>query len=500
MPKFPGWCEQGIRYSFYALAYFLPISISLVEIFATLIIWGYLFLAGREYVRVLRSRKGNSSGLPPGMYLPGVVPFPGRAFMYACGIFLAANVISTVTSQYPLKSFEALFFKLSEGLILLFAFCATMATPKRLKMVVAAFLLSATLTSLDALYQSWSGRGFVRGFEIVEQARVTSSFKHPNDFGGFLVVASSIILSFILTGIFDLLLRRGPKGASSEHSLPQCIFVWAWLGCLFVTVLWSLGLTFSRGAWLGFIVATLGLSFFRRKAFFLLLCVCVLFIVIFHPQLYKVRGKNLRVYNTKGIVMQPKDVKTIISPADESSSSPAALSVPAHGEERETTQCWLVFNKVMTAFEVIAGKSMGRYNFWKEALLIIKDYPLFGAGLNTYSEVAPRYRINWGGYPHNCYLHMAAETGLAGLASFLWLLFVFLWRSWSRILKVQDRFLLSLAMGGLTGLSGFLVQSFFDTNLYSVQLNTLFWFVMGMVIVSIRVGEAGRGPACSLTN
>jgi len=55
-------------------------------------------------------------------------------------------------------------------------------------------------------------------------------------------------------------------------------------------------------------------------------------------------------------------------------------------------------------------------------------------------------------------------------------------------------------MGGLTGLSGFLVQSFFDTNLYSVQLNTLFWFVMGMVIVSIRVGEAGRGPACSLTN
>lgn len=154
----------------------------------------------------------------------------------------------------------------------------------------------------------------------------------------------------------------------------------------------------------------------------------------------------------------------------------------------------------MTAFEVIAGKSMGRYNFWKEALLIIKDYPLFGAALNTYSEVAPRYRINWGGYPHNCYLHMAAETGLAGLASFLWLLFVFLWRSWSRILKVQDRFLLSLAMGGLTGLSGFLVQSFFDTNLYSVQLNTLFWFVMGMVIVSIRVGEAGRGPACSLTN
>ncbi|HOY10566.1 MAG TPA: O-antigen ligase family protein [Candidatus Omnitrophota bacterium] len=494
MNKFPEWCERGIRYSFYALAYFLPISISLTEIFSTTIILCYLFLVGREGGRIFSGRQGAPvSSCSHGKDLaPGTSLFPGKMFVVACGIFFAANVISTVMSQHFLESFEALIFKLSEGLILLFAFCRAIKTKKHLKAVCGFLLISATLTSMDALYQSWTGRGFVRGFEIVEQARVTASFKHPNDFGAFLIVASSLVLSFLLAGIFDLLSRRGQR-ASSPDDFPRGPFLWAWLGLLFFGVLWSLGLTFSRGAWLGFIVATLCLSFYRRKAFWLLLGVCVMFIIIFHPQLYRVRGKNLRVYDPKGVVMQPKDVKTIILPEEE--SQPSAQSVSVSPQEAGKGGGTGVFKKIMTVFEVIVGKSMGRFNFWKEALLIIQDYPLFGAGLNTYSTVAPRYKINWGGYPHNCYLHMAAETGLVGLASFLWLILVFLQWSWARLKTVRDSFLLSLALGGVTGLSGYLVQCFFDTNLYSVQLNTLFWLVMGMVMASIHVGARDPEPA-----
>ncbi|MFA5261308.1 MAG: hypothetical protein WC450_08785, partial [Candidatus Omnitrophota bacterium] len=251
MDKFLEWGERGIRYSFYALAYFLPISISLSEIFSTLIILFYLFIAGREGVRVLGCRTGGSASSPSRRRIltPGTFPFPEKVFVTACGIFFAANILSTVTSQYPWMSLEALFFKLSEGLILLFAFCLAMGTKKHLKIVTGFLLMSATLTSIDALYQSWTGRGFVRGFEIVEQARVTSSFKHPNDFGGFLIVASSVVLSLILAGIFDLFFRRQQRESFPEE-LPRRPFVWAWLGFLSVTVLWSLGLTFSRGAWL----------------------------------------------------------------------------------------------------------------------------------------------------------------------------------------------------------------------------------------------------------
>ena len=494
MDKLLEWCEKGIRYFFYALAYFLPISTGLVELFSTLIIWCYLVIAGESFWRVLVRRPAAAavSGPPRRTSLSfRSFPFSEKIFFAACGMFFAANVLSTVTSQYPWMSFEALFFKLSQGLILLFAFCLAMRTQKHLKVAAALFLTSATLASMNALYQAWTGHGFVRGFGIVEQARVTSSFKHPNDFGGFLIIASSVVISFILAGIFDLLLRGGRQPAVSG-GLPRRPWVWAWLGFLFLIILWSLGLTFSRGAWLGFIVATLCLSLYRRKAFLLLLGVCVLFVVVFHPQLYKVRGRNLRVYDLKGVVMQPKDVKTIMLP-EEKQPFP---KVSAAASSAETSCGWwsMTFKRVMTVFEVIAGKSMGRFNFWEEAILIIKDYPLFGAGLNTYSKIAPRYKINWGGYPHNCYLHMAAETGIIGLISFLGLVLIFLHWSWSRIAVVKDSFLVSLSLGGLAGLSGFLVQCFFDTNLYSVQLNTLFWLVIGMVMAAIHVGTERHRP------
>jgi O-antigen ligase len=34
-----------------------------------------------------------------------------------------------------------------------------------------------------------------------------------------------------------------------------------------------------------------------------------------------------------------------------------------------------------------------RINLWKGALMIIKDFPIFGTGLNTYTIVAPKYAL-----------------------------------------------------------------------------------------------------------
>ena len=37
-----------------------------------------------------------------------------------------------------------------------------------------------------------------------------------------------------------------------------------------------------------------------------------------------------------------------------------------------------------------------------------------------------------------------------------------------------------LLLGVMAGVLAFLVQSFFDTNLYSLQLVVLFWFMLGL--------------------
>jgi len=45
----------------------------------------------------------------------------------------------------------------------------------------------------------------------------------------------------------------------------------------------------------------------------------------------------------------------------------------------------------------------------------------------------------------------------------------------------------ALVVGLLAGISGFLVQSFFDNNLYALQLVVLFWFMMGLTMAVINI-------------
>ena len=107
-----------------------------------------------------------------------------------------------------------------------------------------------------------------------------------------------------------------------------------------------------------------------------------------------------------------------------------------------------------------------RVVYWKRSVQIIKDHPFFGCGINTYAQVAGRYTVGWGGYPHNSYLQMLAETGPFGLAAFLWMLIVLFRDSFAAIkrIKIQENKL--LLFGLQTGLLGFLIHSFFDTNFY----------------------------------
>ena len=90
-------------------------------------------------------------------------------------------------------------------------------------------------------------------------------------------------------------------------------------------------------------------------------------------------------------------------------------------------------------------------------------------------------------YAHNCYLQMAAETGFIGLACFLWMLFVLLWQSLTYCKQIKDPWLLTFLQGALSGLFGFLVQSFFDNTFYTVQLGVFMWLMFGLIVAVIRL-------------
>jgi len=134
--------------------------------------------------------------------------------------------------------------------------------------------------------------------------------------------------------------------------------------------------------------------------------------------------------------------------------------------------------------------SQDRSVMWNTGWAMFRDRPFLGHGINTFMANYSTYvgGNHWPAYAHNCYLQIAAETGVAGLAVFLSFLF-FLGSICRRALRREEAslppqlrelrpILTGLAAGGLA----FLVQSAFDTNLYAVRQAVLFWTLAGMVL------------------
>jgi O-antigen ligase len=78
---------------------------------------------------------------------------------------------------------------------------------------------------------------------------------------------------------------------------------------------------------------------------------------------------------------------------------------------------------------------------------------------------------------------MAAEIGILGLAIFLWFVFKLFRLGIYAVRETND----SLLLGLLAALLAFLTQSFFDVNLYALQLVTLFWFILGLTMARINI-------------
>ena len=71
--------------------------------------------------------------------------------------------------------------------------------------------------------------------------------------------------------------------------------------------------------------------------------------------------------------------------------------------------------------------------------------------------------------------------GLVCFLSIVWAVVSMVRKNIGKIHEDPNLFLLQL--GIFAGLIAFLVQSFFDTNLYSLKLSGCFWYMIGMIVV-----------------
>jgi O-antigen ligase len=138
-----------------------------------------------------------------------------------------------------------------------------------------------------------------------------------------------------------------------------------------------------------------------------------------------------------------------------------------------------VFREILFSIFRFGGDA-DRFKYWQAAIAMFKENPFLGKGLGTFmanfSRYLPQKLIS---YAHNCFLQILAESGIFSLIAFLGFVCSVLYAGIKKFFSAKNPILL----GGVCGLSGFLVHSLFEVSLYSLPLAVLFWLWIGMVTV-----------------
>jgi putative inorganic carbon (HCO3(-)) transporter len=130
----------------------------------------------------------------------------------------------------------------------------------------------------------------------------------------------------------------------------------------------------------------------------------------------------------------------------------------------------------------------GRLQIWSDTLRMLRDHPIFGAGLRGYAIVMRPYVTTPKGLPelyaHDIFLSMWVEIGLLGLAAFVVLLGILLWRGWASFSNAGG-FPRALLWGTSAAFVAITAHGLFDTPYYGNDLSVEFWMLAALEIAAI---------------
>jgi O-antigen ligase len=301
--------------------------------------------------------------------------------------------------------------------VLLFYFGQVFLDKKKVKILLLIFLLSGFLISIDGIYQKIFGIDFIRGFSLMEASGFKAITAAFRHYNNF----STYVTVMFLIAIGFLIHQKK-------------VFLRILLSLLSLLLLVDLFFTFSRGAWLALIIA------------------CLI----------------LRSFSSSRRVKKISFIMLVVFLA-------GLIFLPTVGERFIT-----IFKK---------GGDADRFIMWKVAFLMFRESPILGKGIGLFMDHMNNYqykgldglKFQYSQYAHNCYFQILAETGLAGLISFLWFLAELMFRGYRRLKQKVD----FMFIGLFCAITAFLVHSFFDTQFYSLKLSVLFWVMASFLAVYI---------------
>lgn len=309
-----------------------------------------------------------------------------------------------------------------------------------IKRCIVSACLGAFAVAGYGVYQNFFGEQDTtwQDTEMFEEisGRVVSTFENPNVLGEYLVMMIPVI--------FAVMLISKSKAGRLGSFLTLC------LACACMVFTWS------RGAWLGIMLATLVFFLiYTRKT--MALCLAALFLIPFLP------------------LILPETILTRFTSIGDLADSSTSY----------------------------------RVSIWQASVKIIGEYPLTGIGVGTgaFSRVYPLYSlagIESAPHSHNLFLQTAIEVGVPGLITLLAVIVLFAQGSFSFFKKCKDGDMKSgklLSLGFFAGMVGVLLQGLTDYIWYNYRLYLMFWLVIGLAEAVRRVSleSEGRDPSLMQT-
>jgi O-antigen ligase len=156
---------------------------------------------------------------------------------------------------------------------------------------------------------------------------------------------------------------------------------------------------------------------------------------------------------------------------------------------------WIGLDAVIGRFFNVSEDLKWRWTTWEDTFKVVKDYPIPGTGLGTFSQMFPMYKSfhirRFVSHAENDFLQLASEVGLIGMGILL-ILFIFLFvRAVSSIrsMSVTDsgRY---IGIGGLVGILALMFHSMVERNLQVPANAFLFTFIWALVLktATLRAG------------
>ena len=352
-------------------------------------------------------------------------------------------------------------------ILLLFLFVSDYLTPRHLPWLLGALFVTGLFEAGVGIWQfGLRGEG-PDHFAILggDFYRAYGTFEQPNPYAGYLGITLPLAIGPLAALVQGKLAhwyvgkrgggRLSPRATDllpfRSAGLSTCQLLLA--GSASLAMLAALGMSWSRGAWLGFgaAMSVMALALPRRAHWgLLLLAVLVLgglglYVGGLLPSSIAVRLTDFAQY------VRFEDVRGVgINDANY-----AVIERLAHWQ---------------------AALEMFRYNLWT------------GVGFGCYEPAYWDFAlINWPialGHAHNYYLNIAAETGLIGLIAYLFLWGVVLWQTW-RATRRAEGLLRGVAIGLLGTWTHLTVHHFLD-NLYVNNVHLHIGVLLGLLVFIIQ--------------